>query len=62
MVGQTVPVLVDQIEDGIAVGRSWREAPEIDGVITLDVGAPGEWVDATITAVIGTDLEAKVSA
>ncbi len=60
MVGQTVPVLVDQIEDGIAVGRSWREAPEIDGVITLDEGTPGEWVDATITAVVGTDLEATV--
>jgi ribosomal protein S12 methylthiotransferase RimO len=62
MVGQTVPVLVDQIEDGIAVGRSWREAPEIDGVITLDVGTPGEWVDATVTAVVGTDLEARVRA
>lgn len=60
MVGQTVPVLVDQIEDGIAVGRSWREAPEIDGVVTLDEGTPGNWVDATITAVIGTDLEATV--
>ncbi len=62
MVGRTVPVLVDQIEDGIAVGRSWREAPEIDGVVTLTSGTPGEWVDATITAVVGTDLEATVSA
>jgi ribosomal protein S12 methylthiotransferase len=61
MVGTTVAVLVDQIEDGVAVGRSWREAPEIDGVITLDSGEPGDWVDATITAVVGTDLEATVN-
>ncbi|HEY5651131.1 MAG TPA: 30S ribosomal protein S12 methylthiotransferase RimO [Acidimicrobiia bacterium] len=60
MVGTTVAVLVDQIEDDVAVGRSWREAPEIDGVITLDGGAPGDWVEATITAVVGTDLEATV--
>lgn len=62
MVGQVIPVLVDQIEDGVAVGRSWREAPEIDGVITLDRGEPGEWVQARITAVVGTDLEATVGA
>ncbi len=60
MVGTTVAVLVDQIEDEVAVGRSWREAPEIDGVITLDAGEPGDWVDATITAVVGTDLEGTV--
>ena len=61
MVGSVTPVLIDQIEDGIPVGRSWREAPEIDGVITLDRGEPGEWVDARITAVVGTDLEAVVT-
>lgn len=60
MVGEVVDVLVDQIEDGISVGRSWREAPEIDGVITLDAGEPGDWLRAKITAVVGTDLEAVV--
>ena len=58
MVGEVVDVLVDQIEDGVAVGRSWREAPEIDGVITLDRGEPGTWVAARVSAVVGTDLEA----
>lgn len=61
MVGQTVDVLVDQIEDGVAVGRSWREAPEIDGVITLDSGEPRQWLKARISAVVGTDLEAVVT-
>jgi ribosomal protein S12 methylthiotransferase len=59
-VGSTVRVLVDQVEDGQAVGRSYREAPEIDGVILLDNGTPGEWVNATIVGAYGTDTTATV--
>ncbi len=58
--GRTFDVLVDQVEDGRPVGRSYREAPEIDGVILLDSGRPGEWVTATITGGYGTDLVATV--
>lgn len=61
MVGRTVEVLIDQVEDGQAVGRSYREAPEIDGVILLDEGRPGEWVTATIVGTYGTDLSATVT-
>jgi len=53
-------VLVDQVEDGQAVGRSYREAPEIDGVILLDAGRPGDWVTAEITGAYGTDLAGRV--
>lgn len=60
-VGKTLEVLVDQVEDGQAVGRSYREAPEIDGVILLDDGRPGEWLTAQIRGAFGTDLEAVVS-
>ena len=59
-VGTTVRILVDQVEDGQAVGRSYREAPEIDGVILLDKGMPGEWVNATIVGAYGTDTTATV--
>ncbi|MDQ3501367.1 MAG: 30S ribosomal protein S12 methylthiotransferase RimO [Actinomycetota bacterium] len=59
-VGSRVRVLIDQLEDGSAVGRSYREAPEIDGVIVLDRGSVGEWVDAEITSAYGTDREAVV--
>ncbi|NDH87994.1 MAG: 30S ribosomal protein S12 methylthiotransferase RimO [Actinobacteria bacterium] len=56
LVGSEVRVLVD--EPGI--GRSHREAPEIDGVIvvpdTLDVG---EFYDLTVTATMGPDVEAS---
>lgn len=60
VVGSTLEVLIDQVEDGRAVGRSYREAPEIDGMILLDKGAPGEWVTATITGAYGSDLSAEV--
>ena len=59
-VGKQVEVLVDQVEDGQAVARSYRQAPEIDGVILLDRGEAGEWLTAEIMGAFGTDLEAKV--
>ena len=60
MVGSVVSVLVDQVEDGVPVGRSYREAPDIDGMITLDDARPGEWVEATITGSYGADLVGEV--
>ena len=60
MVGTTLEVLVDQVEDGQSVGRSYREAPEIDGMILLDRGSAGEWVTATIDGAYGTDTSATV--
>jgi hypothetical protein len=53
---------VDQVEDGTPVARSYREAPEIDGVILLDRGTPGDWVRARVTASYGSDLAAEVVA
>ena len=61
-VGRTLRVLIDQVEDGQPVGRSYREAPEIDGLILLDRGRAGEWVDVTIDGAYGTDLSATVVA
>jgi ribosomal protein S12 methylthiotransferase RimO len=59
-VGRVVDVVVDQVEDGRPVGRSHREAPEIDGVVLLDRGVPGEWLEARITAAYGADTQAEV--
>ena len=61
MLGEVVSVLVDQVEDGVPVGRSFREAPDIDGLITLDGGLPREWVTAEITGSYGTDLVGAVA-
>jgi ribosomal protein S12 methylthiotransferase len=55
LVGSTIEVLVD--EPG--VGRSHREAPEIDGVVNLTSGlAPGTFATVTVTGAAGVDLEA----
>ena len=59
-VGRTLRVLVDQVEEGVPVGRSYREAPDIDGLICLDAGRPGEWVEAEVTGSYETDLAAEV--
>lgn len=55
LVGRTVEVLVD--EPG--VGRTHREAPEIDGVVLVadDLGV-GEMTEVEITASLGPDLVA----
>ncbi len=37
-VGKTLPVLVEGHGDGVSVGRSFRDAPEIDGLVVV----PGE--------------------
>ena len=36
------------------------QAPEIDGVVTLDRGEPGSWVRARITGAYGTEMSAEV--
>jgi ribosomal protein S12 methylthiotransferase len=56
--GRTDSVLVDQVEDGIPIGRSHRQAPEIDGVIRLDGGEVGQWLQVEYTGVFGPDMEA----
>jgi ribosomal protein S12 methylthiotransferase len=67
LLGQDVDVVVDgcdedQRGDVTVVGRTHREAPEIDGVVHIvgDVFArPGAIVRATVCGVEGPDLEAK---
>jgi ribosomal protein S12 methylthiotransferase len=56
LVGSTIEVLVD--EPG--VGRSHREAPEIDGVVNLTGGfATGTFATVTVSGAAGVDLEAS---
>ena len=58
--GRVDLVLVDQVEDEVPVGRSHRQAPEIDGVVRLDRGEVGQWVKAEYVGVFGPDMEAVV--
>ena len=67
LVGRTVDVLVDGTDDdGVLVGRTYREAPEIDGIVRLGgpgggapaFARPGAIVHATVTDTAGPDLDA----
>lgn len=62
LVGTTVEVLVDGTDEGILVGRTWREAPEIDGVVRIVApGAqarPGARIDVLVVDTEGADLDA----
>lgn len=60
LVGSRLEVLVERIEGDVAVGRSYRDAPEIDGVVYVE-GArvtPGEFISAQIAKATHYDLTA----
>jgi ribosomal protein S12 methylthiotransferase len=56
-IGQTLDVLVEGLGDGLSMGRSYRDAPEIDGLVIIEGDAPvGEMVPVTITGAMPYDL------
>lgn len=56
-VGRTLPVLVEGYGDGISVGRSYRDAPEIDGLVFVPGELPlGEMVPVRIDGAMTYDL------
>ncbi len=60
-VGKTVEVMIDGFgEDGL-IGRSQREAPEVDGVVLLPEfdAVPGDRFDVQITSALDYDLIAE---
>jgi ribosomal protein S12 methylthiotransferase len=63
LVGREIEVLVDAPGDeaGSFIGRTHREAPEIDGIVQLDAefARPGALVRAHVTEAVGPDLVAK---
>ncbi len=60
-VGRTLPVLIEGVDNGISVGRSYRDAPEIDGLVIAEGIAPvGEIVPVRITGALEHDLTGVV--
>jgi len=58
-VGQQVSVLIDEVDDNGAIGRSYADAPEIDGLVYLNDDlelTPGDIVSVTITHADEYDL------
>jgi ribosomal protein S12 methylthiotransferase len=56
-VGKTLDVLVESFNNGIFIGRSYRDAPEIDGMVLIeDKTRIGEIVPVRITGAMAYDL------
>lgn len=56
-VGKTLDVLIEGQGDGLSVGRSYRDAPEIDGLTIVDGEYPtGVMIPVRITGALAYDL------
>ncbi len=56
-VGRTLDVLIEGFDNGIAVGRSYRDAPEIDGMVFVEGNAEiGSIIPVKITGAMTYDL------
>jgi ribosomal protein S12 methylthiotransferase len=62
LVGKTLPVLIEGQGDGLSLGRTYRDAPEIDGMVVIESELPvGELVPVRITGALTYDLSGKVN-
>ncbi|KXK12401.1 MAG: MiaB-like tRNA modifying protein YliG [Chloroflexi bacterium OLB14] len=56
-VGKTLDVLIEGFDNGISLGRSYRDAPEIDGMVLVEGKAKvGDIVPVRITGALAYDL------
>jgi ribosomal protein S12 methylthiotransferase len=61
-VGRTLDVLIEGSNDGISVGRSYRDAPEVDGLVIVEGEVPvGELVPVHISGALAYDLTGSVA-
>lgn len=61
-IDKEIRVLVDEVKDGWIAGRSYRDAPEIDGwVYAQGVATPGDFVEITVTEAKEHDLYGHIS-
>ena len=58
-IGKKLPILVEGYNEGISIGRSYRDAPEIDGLVFVEGELPiGELCEVKITDALAHDLVA----
>lgn len=61
LVGRTLQVLMEGQDKGLSFGRSYREAPEIDGYVVVEGNAPvGSLLPVKITGAMTYDLTGMV--
>lgn len=60
LIGKELDVLIEGSGDGVSIGRSYRDAPEVDGVVILKSEMPpGDYARVRITQAIEYDLVAE---
>jgi len=60
-VGRTLTTLIEGSNDGLSMGRSYRDAPEVDGLVVIEGSLPtGEMVPVKITGAMEYDLTGTV--
>ena len=61
LVGKNMRVLIEGAGGGVSVGRSYRDAPEVDGLVIINGHLPvGQMVDVRIIGAMPHDLSATV--
>jgi ribosomal protein S12 methylthiotransferase len=56
-IGKKLPILIEGYNEGISIGRSYRDAPEIDGLVFVEGELPiGNLCEVKITDALAHDL------
>lgn len=64
-IGQRMTVLVDEVQDGAAIARSYADAPEIDGAVYISAAGqlrPGDFAEIVIAEADAHDLWGALTA
>jgi len=62
LVGKTLTTLIEGNNDGLSVGRTYRDAPEVDGLVIIEGTVPaGEMVPVKITGAMEYDLTGTIA-
>jgi ribosomal protein S12 methylthiotransferase len=60
-VGRTLTTLIEGAQEGVSLGRTYRDAPEVDGLVLIEGDIPtGEMVPVQITGAMHYDLAGQV--
>ncbi len=63
LVGSRLAVLLEGSSDGLTIGRTYRDAPEIDGLVLIEgEHGSGRLVEVEITAALPYDLQGRLVA
>jgi len=60
-IGRNLMTLIEGTQDGISLGRTYRDAPEVDGLVLIEADIPtGEMLPVRITGAMPYDLTGQI--